>query len=75
MTEEHLEIIAEYLYWIGYSLDRIAARAHADMPEGVAATLLQQRPEPPPPPTIKEEREFMSERRCPHARHRRWRPV
>lgn len=70
MNDERTELLLEYLYWIGYSLDTIAAKAQHGMPANADPTILPAEPDPPPPPTTFAERLEMSERRC-----RQWRPI
>lgn len=70
MREEHAELLLEYLYWIGYSLDTIAARAQHGMPANADPTILPAEPDPPPQPTTFAERMAMVEKNS-----RQWRPA
>lgn len=73
MTDEQTELLLEYLYWIGYSLDYLAAAHQHLIPEDAPITVLETPPEPPPMPSTMQERYALQPRK--RFDLGRWRPV
>ncbi len=74
MHDEQMELLLEYLYWIGYSLDFLAAAQFQYLDPESPCSLLYEEPDMPPHPSPIEYREAIR----PEARQAnptRWYPV
>ena len=75
LIHDQIELLFEYLYWIGCSLDFIAAPQLRHLDEDAPGTLLYDEPDMPPHPSPIEYREVLRSEIHANRNQHRWRPA